>query len=343
MQLVLVAHRSGASFEVADVAVVVGNDEGTLKLSRAERIDAEIAAQFHRAAHAFRDIDEGAVGEYGGVECGEKVIAIGHDSAYIAAHEVGMLLYGLAYRAEDNALLAQLVLESCLHGDGVHDGIDSRVAAQGEPFLKGNTQLVESLFQLRVDGWRTVVAFLGLLLCQRVGIVGYVLIVDGRQMEVSPGGSRLLLPIAEGLEAKLKHPFRLVLLCRNEPHDIFVDTFLYNIRLHIGGEAIFIFLLRHLAYKLIAFFRHNDNYLNRRTFNTFCLLRGFRQKDIKTYFFLFSISISPPPPLGRGWGWAVEGAVGGSLPLNLPYSIGPQILIAARELMLSEPSSAVCR
>ena len=73
-------------------------------------------------------------------------------------------------------------------------------------------------------------------------------------MEVSPGGSRLLLPIAEGLEAELKHPLRLVLLCRNEPHDIFVDTFLYNIRLHIGGEAIFIFLLRHLAYKLIAFF-----------------------------------------------------------------------------------------
>ena len=44
VQLVLVAHRRGAAFEVGDVAALVGDDQGALELAGVLGIDAEIGA-----------------------------------------------------------------------------------------------------------------------------------------------------------------------------------------------------------------------------------------------------------------------------------------------------------
>jgi hypothetical protein len=63
VQLVLVALWRGATFEVADLAAGLGNDEGALELPGVARIDAEVGRQLHRAAHARGHVDEGAVGE----------------------------------------------------------------------------------------------------------------------------------------------------------------------------------------------------------------------------------------------------------------------------------------
>ena len=58
VELILVAHGRRAAFEVGDVAIVVSHDEGTLKLSRACGIDAEVGGEFHGAADALGDIDK---------------------------------------------------------------------------------------------------------------------------------------------------------------------------------------------------------------------------------------------------------------------------------------------
>ena len=128
MQLVLVAHGSRTAFEVADVGVVVGHDEGTLKLTGVAGVDAEVAAELHRTAHSLGDIDERAVGEDRRVEGGKEVVTIGNDGAQILSDQVAMLLDSLADGAEDDALLAKLFLEGGLDADGVHDGIDRRIA-----------------------------------------------------------------------------------------------------------------------------------------------------------------------------------------------------------------------
>ena len=109
MQLVLVAHRSGASFEIRNVSIVVGNDESTLKLTRVAGIDAEVRAQLHRTAHAFRDIYERTVAEYSTVERCIEVITIRHYRTEILLHEVGMVLYGVADRAEYDAFLGKML------------------------------------------------------------------------------------------------------------------------------------------------------------------------------------------------------------------------------------------
>src|SRR5439155_27154052 len=63
MQLVFVAHRSRTSFKIADVAAFVRDDEGALELACLLRVDAEVGRQLHGAAHPFRDVDEGTIGE----------------------------------------------------------------------------------------------------------------------------------------------------------------------------------------------------------------------------------------------------------------------------------------
>ena len=56
VQLVLVAHRRGAAFEVADVRAFVGDDQRALELPGVLGVDAEVGRQLHRAAHALGDV-----------------------------------------------------------------------------------------------------------------------------------------------------------------------------------------------------------------------------------------------------------------------------------------------
>ena len=151
MQLVLITHRGRTAFEIGDVGIVVGNDEGALELSCVAGIDTEVGTEFHGTAHALWDIDEGTVAEYGRVEGCKEIITIRDHTTKVFAHQIGMLLDGIADGTEDYPFLTQFLLEGGLHADGVHDGIDSRVTAEGQTLLQRDTQLVEGLFQFWVD------------------------------------------------------------------------------------------------------------------------------------------------------------------------------------------------
>ncbi len=133
MQLVLVAHRRGAAFQVADVGAGIGDDQRALELAGVARIDAEIGGQLHRAAHALRHVDEAAVGEHRGVQCGEEVVRHRHDGAEILLHQFRMVAHRLGDRAEDHAGLLQRRAERGRHRHAVEHRVhrDLRAALDG--------------------------------------------------------------------------------------------------------------------------------------------------------------------------------------------------------------------
>jgi hypothetical protein len=90
VELVFVAHRRGAAFEIADIAALVGHDQRAFELAGIFRVDAEIGGQLHRAAHAFGDVDEGAVGKDRAVERGEIIVVHRHDLAEPFLHQIGI-------------------------------------------------------------------------------------------------------------------------------------------------------------------------------------------------------------------------------------------------------------
>ena len=96
MELVLVAHRGGAPFEVRDVGFVVRHNEGALELPRVLRIDSEIGGKLHGAAHALRDVNERSVGEDRRVEGGKEVVAVAHHASEILLHQIRVMLHCLA-------------------------------------------------------------------------------------------------------------------------------------------------------------------------------------------------------------------------------------------------------
>ena len=247
MQLVLVAHRSSTSLKITDVGIIVGYNQRTLELSGITRINTEITAQFHRTAHAFGDIDKRTVTKHGTVQCCEEIVAVGHDGAEILAHQVAMLLDGIADGTEDDALLTEFFLKSGLHADRVHDGIHGSVAAQCQPLFQRNTQFVESLLQLRVN-----LSVPSWLLGHRVGIVADCLIVDGRHMHMSPSRFLLFLPVAERLQAELEHPLGFPFLSRDEPNDVLVQPLLNDFSMYIRGETELIFLFGYLTDVLVT-------------------------------------------------------------------------------------------
>ena len=55
VKLVFIAHRRGASFQVADRSAFLRHDQRALELAGVGRVDAEVGRQLHRATHAFRE------------------------------------------------------------------------------------------------------------------------------------------------------------------------------------------------------------------------------------------------------------------------------------------------
>ena len=123
VQLVLVAHRRRAAFEIADIGALVGDDQRALELAGIAFVDAEIGRQLHRAAHARRHVDERAVGEHRRVERGEEIVADRHHRAEILFHQLGMLVDRLRDRHEEDAGLGELGLE----GGGDRNRIEHRI------------------------------------------------------------------------------------------------------------------------------------------------------------------------------------------------------------------------
>ena len=128
VQLVLVAHRRRAAFEVAHIGALVGDDQRALELAGVLLVDAEIGRQLHRAAHARRHVDERAVGEHRRVERREIVVGHRHHRAEILLHQFGMLADRLRDRHEHHAGLLQLFLEGRRDRHRIEHRVDRDVA-----------------------------------------------------------------------------------------------------------------------------------------------------------------------------------------------------------------------
>src|SRR3546814_138321 len=76
VELVLVAHRRGAAFEIADIRALVGDDQRAFELAGILGVDAEIGGKLHRATHALGHVDEGAVGKDRAVERREIIVTL---------------------------------------------------------------------------------------------------------------------------------------------------------------------------------------------------------------------------------------------------------------------------
>ncbi len=181
VQLVLVAHRRGAAFEVAHVAALVGDDQRALELAGLGRVDPEVRRQLHRAAHALRDVDERAVGEHRRVQRGEVVVRVGHDGAEVALDELRVLEHRLRERAEDHAGLRELVLERRGDRDAVEHRVD-RDAGEAGALVQRHAELLVGREQLRVH---FVEALRAVLLLRR-RVIGDRLVVDRRDAAGAP-------------------------------------------------------------------------------------------------------------------------------------------------------------
>ena len=128
MQLVFVALRRGAAFEIADIGALVGDDQGSLELAGVALVDAEIGRQFHRAAHAGRHVNERAVGEHCGVQGREEIVRSRHHGTEILLHQFGMLADRFRDRHEDHAGPLQFLLESGRDRNRIEHGVNRDLA-----------------------------------------------------------------------------------------------------------------------------------------------------------------------------------------------------------------------
>ena len=181
VQLVLVAHRGRAAFEVADVRPFLGDDQRPLELAGVRRVDAEIGGQLHRAAHALGDVAERAVAEDRRVQGGEEVVVVRHHRAEVLAAPAPD---GSRTASEKEQKMmpisASLLLERRGHRHAVEDGIDGH-AAQPLLLVQRDAQLLEGAPQLGID----LVEAVELLLRLRGGVVDDVLVVDGGDAQVA--------------------------------------------------------------------------------------------------------------------------------------------------------------
>ena len=58
-----------------------------------------------------------------------------------------------------------------------------------------------------------------------------------------PCGLFLGLPVSEGFQSKVKQPLRFALFLGDKAYDIFVQSFLYYLRVDVRVEAIFVVLI----------------------------------------------------------------------------------------------------
>ena len=58
MKLILITHWRCTSLQVRNVSIIISDNQCTLKLTGVTGIDAEVTAQLHRTADAFRNINE---------------------------------------------------------------------------------------------------------------------------------------------------------------------------------------------------------------------------------------------------------------------------------------------
>ncbi len=204
-------------------------------------VDAEIGRQFHRAAHARRHVDERAVGEHRRIERGEEIVADRHHRAEIFLHQFRMLVHASEIGMNSTPALASSALnvvatetESNTASTATRPSccrccprrppcLQARASPFGSVFwplnaeqrfalAQRNAELFVGAQNFRID---LVERFRAVLLLRR-RIVIEVLIVDRAVFDLGPFRLAHGQPALIGVEPPRQHPFRLVLLGRDE-------------------------------------------------------------------------------------------------------------------------------
>ena len=147
----------------------------------------------------------------------------------------------LRERHEDDPHARQLVAEGRRHRDAVEHRVD-RDAGEDLLLVDRDAELVEGRAHFRID---FVQAVQHLLLLRR-RVVNDVLVVDRVVLDVLPGRLFHREPQAIRLQAPLEQPRRLVLLRRNEAHDLFAQALGNRLALDICDEPVLVFTVREL-------------------------------------------------------------------------------------------------
>ena len=150
MQLILVALRRRAAFEITDVRTGVGNDQRAFELAGVLRVDAEIRRQFHRAANAFRDVDERTVAENCRVQRRVEVVAHRNDAAEVFLHQRRVFVHRFRERTEHHAGFGELRLERGADRDAVEHRVH-RDTCERFLLVQRNAELFVGAQQFGVD------------------------------------------------------------------------------------------------------------------------------------------------------------------------------------------------
>ena len=241
VKLVLVAHRRGATFEIADIGALVGDDQSPLELPGILGIDTEIGAEFHRTAHALGHVNEGAVRKDRAVERREIIVVHRHDAAEPFLHQLGIFADCLADRQENHPGALQLLAEGRRDAHAVEHRVDrdlARALDAREHFLllDRDAELFINLENLGVDLVER--RQLRLRLGRRVIIS--VLVIDRRDIELRPVGRLHRLPVPERLQSPVEHPLGLVLLRRDEADRVFGKPLGRELLFDVGGPAVLV-------------------------------------------------------------------------------------------------------
>jgi len=111
MQLVFIAHGSRTSFQVTDVTVVVGYDQGALELAGVGCIDAKIGGKLHRAFDPLGYVGKRAITENGTVEGSKEIVPVTHHRSQVLFDQIWVLLNGFTERTENNTQFRKVFLE----------------------------------------------------------------------------------------------------------------------------------------------------------------------------------------------------------------------------------------
>ena len=159
-----------------------------------------------------------------------------------------MLLNRLGDGAEDDPCLFQFILECRADRDTVKHRINRHFARCGlgicalnpceqHLLLQGNAQFLISRQKLWVDLVQTFGLFGHAF---GFGVVILILVINRRVIQHGPIRFSHLLPAFERLQAPIKHPFGLVILFRDEAHNVLVQALWGELHLNIGFPTVFI-------------------------------------------------------------------------------------------------------
>ena len=243
VQLILIAHRRRAAFEITHMTPFISHDQRALKLPGLRGINSKIRAQLQRAANPFRDVNKRTVTEHRRVKRGKKVVRIRYHRAEVFLDQFGMIAHGLGERTENYAVLGQLLLMRGAHGHTVKHRIH-RHTRQALALVQRHAEFVVSFEQLRIHLIQTLRPIL--VLRARGRVIADRLIINRLILYMRP--TRLLhrLPMAERLQPPVEQPLRLLFLGRDVPNHILVQPRRQRVRFHIRVETPLVFLLNKL-------------------------------------------------------------------------------------------------